>query len=195
MPGKDASLGRIGLRTLPNIITGMRLLAVPAVVWLVLSDRMAGAFWVFVAAGVSDAIDGYLAKRLDAHSVLGSYLDPLADKLLLLAIYILLGRAGFIPVWLVVLVIMRDAALLGGSILLVRTDRTAAMRPLMISKVNTVLQIVLASLVLAQLGIGVPRLGVGQDLLVYAVAATTVASGTAYLVRMGTGGEDAGSPR
>lgn len=185
-------MSRFGLKALPNVITGMRLLAVPAVVWLVLTDRMAGAFWVFVAAGISDAIDGYLAKRLNAHSVLGSYLDPLADKLLLLAIYILLGQAGHIPEWLVVLVIARDAALLGGSILLVRADRTAAMRPLTISKLNTALQIVLAALVLAQLGIGGPDLGIWRDILVYAVAATTLVSGIAYLARMGTGSDSAG---
>lgn len=180
-------VGRLGLRALPNAITGLRLVAVPAVVWLVLTDRMAGAFWVFVGAGISDAIDGYLAKRLDAHSVLGSYLDPLADKLLLLSIYVLFGQSGHIPVWLVVLVIVRDAALLGGSIILVWADRTAAMRPLLVSKVNTALQIVLAGLVLAQLGLGFPDVGAVYDVLVYAVAATTTVSGVAYLVRMGTG--------
>ncbi len=181
-------MGLIGLRTLPNIITGVRLLGVPVVIWLVLTDRMTAAFWVFVAAGVSDAVDGYLAKRLDARSVLGSYLDPLADKLLLVAIYVLMGRAGHIPLWLVVLVIMRDAALLGGSVLLVRADRTAAMRPLLISKLNTALQIILAALVLARLGLGFPPAGLWLDVLVYAVAATTVISAVAYLVRMGTGG-------
>ncbi len=180
-------MGLIGLKTLPNIITGMRLVAVPVVIWLVLTDRMTAAFWVFVAAGVSDAVDGYLAKRLDARSVLGSYLDPLADKLLLVAIYVLMGRAGEIPLWLVMLVIMRDAALLGGSVLLVRADRSAAMRPLLISKLNTALQIILAALVLARLGIGFPPAGVWQDVLVYAVAATTAISAVAYLVRMGTG--------
>lgn len=188
-------MSRLGLKALPNAITGMRLLAVPAVIWLVLTDRMAGAFWVFVAAGISDAVDGYLAKRLDAHSVLGSYLDPLADKLLLLAIYILFGQAGHIPTWLVVLVVARDAALLGGSILLVRADRTAAMRPMMISKVNTALQIVLAAVILAQLGFGFPDIGVGRDVLVYTVAATTLVSGIAYLMRMGTGSEGVGGRR
>lgn len=180
-------MGLIGLRTLPNIITGMRLVAVPVVIWLVLTDRMTAAFCVFVAAGVSDAVDGYLAKRFNARTVLGSYLDPLADKLLLVAIYVLMGRAGHIPLWLVMLVIMRDAALLGGSVLLVRADRTAAMRPLLISKLNTLLQIVLAAVVLARLGVGFPPAGPWQDILVYTVAATTVISAFAYLIRMGTG--------
>jgi len=175
------------LNALPNLISIARLLAVPVVVWLILADRMAVAFWIFVGAGVSDAIDGYLAKRLNARTVLGSYLDPLADKLLLIAIYLLLGRAGQIPVWLVVLVIARDAALLAGSLLVVKTDRTAAMRPLLVSKLNTSFQIVLAALVMAQLGLGWPDLGVARDILVYAVAVTTLVSGSAYLWRMRTG--------
>lgn len=175
------------LKTLPNLISVARLVAVPVVVWLMLADRMTAAFWIFVAAGLSDAVDGYLAKKLNAQSVLGSYLDPLADKLLLIAIYVLLGRAGFLPIWLVVLVIARDAALLGGSMLAVRADRTSAMRPLLISKVNTALQILLASLVMARLGIGWPDIGVALDILVFGVAITTSWSGVAYLRRLRKG--------
>lgn len=175
------------LSALPNLISIARLVAVPVVVWLILADRMAVAFWIFIGAGLSDAIDGYLAKRLNARTVLGSYLDPLADKLLLIAIYLLLGRSGHIPVWLVVLVIARDAALLAGSLLVVKSDRTAAMQPLLVSKLNTSFQLVLAALVMAQLGLGWPDIGVGRDILVYAVAVTTVLSGSAYLWRMRTG--------
>jgi len=175
------------LRALPNLISVARLVAVPVVVWLILADRMAAAFWIFVGAGISDAVDGYLAKRLEARTVLGSYLDPLADKLLVIAIYVLLGRGGFIPAWLVVLVIARDAALLGGSILVVKTNRTAAMRPLLVSKLNTVLQILFAALVLARLGLGWPDIGIGHDMLVYAIAVTAVASGVAYLRRLHRG--------
>jgi cardiolipin synthase len=175
------------LKALPNLISVARLVAVPVVVWLILADRMTAAFWIFVGAGVSDAVDGYLAKKLDARSVLGSYLDPLADKLLLIAIYVLLGRNGEIPVWLVVLVIARDAALLGGSMLAVKADRTAAMQPLLISKANTVLQIVLAALIMARLGLGWPEIGIGLDILVYGVAVTTTWSGAAYLWRLHRG--------
>jgi len=171
-------------KALPNIITITRLIAVPAIVWLFLVDKVTIAFWLFICAGISDAIDGYLAKRLDARSVLGSYLDPLADKLLLIAVFLLLGRGGFIPVWLVLLIVARDAVLLGVSSLVVSKDRKTAMRPLMISKVNTVLQIVLAALVLARLGLGFPDIGYGHDILVYAVAVTTAVSGMLYLWRM-----------
>ena len=184
----------VPLKTLPNFISIARLVAVPVVVWLILTDRMTAAFWVFAGAGISDAVDGYLAKRLDARSVLGSYLDPLADKLLLITIYVLLGREGHIPAWLVVLIIGRDAGLLGGSMLAVKADRTMAMRPLWISKLNTLLQIVLASLVMARLGIGFPDIGIGQDMLVYGVAVTTVWSGSAYLWRLHKGSVT-GAPR
>lgn len=175
------------LKSLPNLISIARLVAVPVVVWMILADRMTAAFWIFVCAGISDAVDGYLAKRLKAESVLGSYLDPLADKLLLISIYLLLGRSGEIPVWLVVLVIGRDAALLGGSMLVVKADRTKAMQPLLISKLNTGLQIVLASLIMARLGLGWPDVGFGESVLVYAIAVTTLASGSAYLWRMRNG--------
>jgi cardiolipin synthase len=174
----------LSLKLLPNVITIGRLIAVPAVVWLFLIDKVAIAFWVFVGAGISDAIDGYLARRLNARSVLGSYLDPLADKLLLIAVFLLLGRGGFLPIWLVILIVARDAALLGVSSLVVTKDRETAMRPLMISKLNTVLQILLAGLMLARLGFGFPEIGVGHDILVYAVAVTTTTSGVAYLWRM-----------
>jgi cardiolipin synthase len=172
------------LKALPNIITIVRLIAVPVVVWLFLVDKMTLAFWLFICAGISDAIDGYLAKWLNARSVLGSYLDPLADKLLLIAVFLLLGRGGFIPVWLVVLIVARDATLMGVSSFVVRKDRKTAMRPLMISKLNTTLQIFLAGLVLARLGLGFPDIGGGHDILVYAVAVTTTISGIQYLWRM-----------
>ncbi len=182
----------ISWKTVPNIITIARLIAVPVIVWLFLVDKVTIAFWLFIGAGVSDAIDGYLAKRLDARSVLGSYLDPLADKLLLIAVFMLLGRGGFIPLWLVILIVARDAALMGISTLVVRKDRKTAMHPLMISKLNTMLQIVLAGLVLARLGLGFPDIGVGHDILVYAVAVTTTLSGIAYLWRMHTGSPTGG---
>ena len=171
-------------KALPNIISFARLVAVPIVIWMFLTDRVAVAFWLFIAAGVSDAIDGYLAKKLDARTVLGSYMDPLADKLLLISVFLMLGRGDYVPMWLVVLIVARDAALLGVSTLVVRKDRTTAMRPLLISKLNTTLQIVLAGLVLARLGLGFPNIGLGHDILVYAVAITTTISGIAYLWRM-----------
>ena len=171
------------LGSLPNIITLIRLLAVPIMVWLVLVDEMTIAFWVFVAAGVSDGVDGYLAKRLDAVTELGTYLDPLADKAMLAAIFMTLGYTGGVSVWLVILIVFRDILIVGGVLLGHTLDLKMRVAPLYISKVNTVVQIVLAALLLAKPGIGLEDYGL-TVVLVYIVAATTVVSGIFYLVRL-----------
>lgn len=174
------------IQGVPNLITWARLAAVPVLVWLMLADRMAEAFWLFVVAGVSDAVDGYLAKRFNAESVFGSYLDPFADKIMLISVYLLLGRAEYLPIWLVLLIILRDAALLAGSFMLFFANRRIAMRPMFISKINTGLQIVLAGYVLAWLGLEFTDPGL-TPVLVYAVAAATLLSGAAYMYRLLTG--------
>lgn len=174
---------------LPNLISLGRLLSVPVVVWLLLKEWYLPAFLVFVAAGVSDAIDGVLARRLNARSVLGSYLDPLADKALLVSVYVLLGVNELLPAWIVILVVFRDALLLGGTILwrlLVVARLEVA--PLLISKVNTAAQIVLAGWVLAAEAFPLFNGGVTVALIVV-VAATTLASGAAYLWH-GLGGSE-----
>jgi cardiolipin synthase (CMP-forming) len=166
----------------PNLITLARICAVPLLVWLVLSDYLAAAFWVFVAAGISDALDGYIAKRFNLVTELGAYMDPVADKALLVSAYVTLGHAGHIDTWLVVLVVFRDVLIIGGTILFHTLDRPVEMQPLMISKLNTLMQIVLVSVVLAEIGIGVPDVD-WVPVLTYIVAATTAASGIAYLCR------------
>ena len=91
-----------------------RLLAVPMVVYLILQDAYDWAFWVFFAAGVSDAVDGYIAKRMNQETELGAYLDPLADKVLLVGVYITLGVQGLADTLIVVLVVFRDLMIVGG---------------------------------------------------------------------------------
>lgn len=178
--------------SLPNIISLCRLLSVPVAIYLILHDYMAAAFWLFVAAGVSDAVDGFLAKRLGQTSTLGGYLDPIADKVLLVGVYITLGQAGHLPSWLVIMVVFRDLIIVGGVVLLhISTEGEVRMRPLLISKINTAAQIALVALVLSELGLGIVT-GVSHDLLIYMVAATTVASGGAYIVTWGRNVEPAG---
>lgn len=169
---------------LPNLITLGRLLAVPLAVWLMLTDRLAAAFWLFLAAGISDAIDGYLARRLKARSELGAYLDPLADKCLLVSSYVTLGHEGHIEIWLVILVVFRDVIIIGGAILYHTLTQSLTMQPLLISKLNTVLQIALIGVVLAELGLGIGSPEITQWLS-YAVAASTLASGGAYVAVWG----------
>ena len=101
----------------PNVISLGRLLSVPLTVWVILQGYFVVAFGIFVAAGVSDAVDGFLAKRFGMETELGRYLDPLADKALLVAVFITLGQMGYLPVWLVILVVSRDVLIIGGVLL------------------------------------------------------------------------------
>jgi cardiolipin synthase len=137
------------LLSIPNLITLARILLVPVVVWAITAGEMKIAFLLFLAAGVSDAVDGYLAKRFGMQTRLGAYLDPLADKAMIVSIYIALGIAGVIALWLVILVVSRDIMIVGAVILSWLVDRPVELKPHAVSKANTVAQIVLALLALA----------------------------------------------
>jgi len=168
--------------SLPNLITLARLLTVPLTVWLISEGRHTAAFWVFIAAGVSDAIDGFIAKRFNRRTELGALLDPIADKTLLVSVYVTLGIAGHLPGWLVILVVFRDLLIVGGFLLVHAMSHAIRSEPLIVSKFNTACQIALAATTLATLGIGLHAETLMAG-LVYAVAATTLASGAGYLVR------------
>src|SRR5947208_9464967 len=112
------------------------------------------AFAVFVVAGVSDAVDGFLAKRFDLRSELGALLDPLADKALLVSIFITLGVWGAIPRWIVILVVSRDIMIVSAVIVSWLFEKPVPIKPLMVSKFNTVAQVGFAALVLAALAFG-----------------------------------------
>lgn len=174
------------IASLPNVITIGRLVAVPVMVWLIVSREMTIAFWLFVAAGISDGVDGFIAKRFNAESVLGSYLDPIADKVMLVCIYVTLGIEGQIASWLVILVVFRDGLIIGGAILSEFVGPPVRMKPLFISKVNTTAQIILAACVLAQLGLGFEIYGLVGSLQ-YLAGATTIFSGALYLQQWLTG--------
>lgn len=165
---------------LANIITIGRLLSVPLAVWLILDGAMLAAFVVFVLAGISDAVDGFLARRFDQRSELGGYLDPLADKALLVGVYVTLGHVGWLPDWLVILVVFRDVMIIGGAVLLHIFTNSLKMEPLKISKLNTALQIVLAALVLGLAGFGFQD-PVAVRVMSWVVGATTVLSLAAYI--------------
>jgi cardiolipin synthase len=174
-----------GLVTLPNAITFARLCAVPVAVWLVLQEDFAAAFWLFAAAGASDAIDGWLARR-HGTSYLGALLDPVADKALLVTMYVTLAAVRVLPDWLAILVVFRDAVILGGVAVLTMLGQPLMIRPLMISKLNTALQIVLVAvaMLLAAVGMSAPPV---MEALVWAVACSTFASGAAYVWKAARG--------
>ena len=165
---------------IPNAITIARLIAVPIFVLLLLWGNKEAAVWVFFAAGLSDALDGFLAKRFDAASELGAYLDPIADKALLLATFVTLGWLGQVPLWLVAAVVLRDIVIVGGALLYLKITQALTMEPLAVSKLNTALQIGLAAVVLARLGLDWVA-GPLEAVLIYATAATTLVSGAAYV--------------
>ena len=190
-PGPDVSAVRAIARqaasiwlelNLPNLITLGRLLSVPLAVWLIIEARYGVAFWIFVAAGISDALDGYIAKRFDRRTRLGALLDPIADKALLVGVYVTLGIAGQLPHWLVILVVLRDVLILGGFALIQATTAPQHLGPLFVSKVNTSVQIALVGFVLARLGLGIDE-GTVTAILIAAAALTTVLSGLSYLLR------------
>lgn len=165
---------------LANAISLARLLSVPVIVWLLLKREWTLAFALFVISGISDAVDGLLARRFGMQTELGGYLDPLADKTLLVAIYLVLGWLGHLPDWLVILVVSRDILIVGGALLSSAMGYPVAMRPLFVSKLNTVTQIALAAAVLAELAFG----WLGERLvlaMIWLVGATTVVSGAGYV--------------
>ena len=167
--------------TLPNLISIARLFTVPFIVWLLIDGRYDTAFWLFLLAGLSDAVDGILARKLHMQSDLGGYLDPVADKTLMVSVYVTLGFMLEMPAYIVVAVVSRDILIIGAVMLSWIMDRPVAMKPLIISKANTVMQIVFCSLVLSDLamnlGLANARLAIG-----YVVVGTTITSAVAYLV-------------
>lgn len=165
---------------LPNFITLGRVISVPFVFWLLLSGEAKMAFLLFVAAGVSDAVDGFLAKRFNWQTTLGAYLDPLADKLLIVSIYIALGAREQIPLWLVIAVVSRDVLILAAVMLSWLLDHPVVIKPLLVSKLNTAAQLILASTVLADEGFELGLKPIRMALSVV-TAVLTVASLGAYL--------------
>jgi cardiolipin synthase (CMP-forming) len=138
--------------SIPNLITLGRILLVPVVVWAITAGQLRIAFVLFLAAGISDAVDGFLAKRFGMTTELGAYLDPLADKAMLVSIYVALGVTEAIPRWLVILVVSRDIMIVSAVILSWLVDKPVELKPLKVSKLNTVAQIVLVCVVLAANG-------------------------------------------
>lgn len=173
--------GEVVKVNIPNIITVFRIFLVPLVVWLMLDGRMQIAFLFFVIAGISDGLDGYLAKKYGWQTELGAYLDPLADKALLVSIFVVLGIHDYVPMWLVIAVVSRDILIVGGILLTWLLGRPIKVHPLLISKVNTVGQIVLASTVLAGLGFEL-KLDTLIVILVWVTGVLTIASAATYMV-------------
>jgi cardiolipin synthase len=166
--------------TIPNAITIARLFLVPLIIAAIVNGRWELAFAGFAVAGISDAVDGYLARHCGMASELGAWLDPLADKALIVSIYVTLALMGAIPPWLALLVLARDLVIVAAILLSWLLSKPLVIRPLWVSKLNTVAQIAFAALALGSRALGF-ELGGAAVAGEAVVALLTLASMGAYL--------------
>ena len=151
-------------------------------IWAITAGEMRIAFVLFLAAGISDAVDGFLAKRFGMTTKLGAYLDPLADKALLTSIFITLAAIGVVTPALAILVVSRDLMILFAVLVSWLLGKPVKIQPVWISKVNTVAQIAFAAIVLGAHAFGYPEL-ILQDIMGWVVAGSTLASGGVYIAQ------------
>ncbi len=166
--------------TIPNLFTLARILLIPIFIWLLLCEMLNIALLVFFIAGVTDALDGFIARVSDQKSRLGAYLDPLADKLLLVSSFLVLGHLGLVPGWLVIIAVSRDVMIVLGLVTLTFFSVTIKIEPVLLSKLNTLLQI---STVLAVLSVSLFPLPEWVYTVLFACTGVVcVASGIHYVV-------------
>ena len=165
--------------TLPNLFTFIRLLLTPFAVVAILEGNYGRAIGIFFAAGISDAVDGYLARRLGAATMIGAYFDPIVDKILLSAIYISLGLVGAIRWWMVAAVFARDLVILGMAAYGLLFTRVRSFPPSVWGKISTFLQIAAALAVMGgRAGVPAPA-----ELALWLMVAGTFWSGLHYVWR------------
>jgi cardiolipin synthase (CMP-forming) len=179
MPDTDR---RTEAMTIPNLITIFRLILVPIVIVMILQEEWAWALALFAIAGVSDGLDGYIARQLDMRSEFGAVIDPLADKVLLDSIYITLAIVEVIPSWLAVVVVSRDIMIVMALMVSWMMAQPMTVKPLFVGKVNTALQIAFAAFVLGGLAFALD-LGMLVDLFTILIVLLTIMTAGLYLVR------------
>jgi len=165
--------------TIPNLITTLRIILVPIFIIYLINDRFLPALTIFVLAGLSDGADGFLARLLNQKSRLGSFLDPLADKFLLIAAFVVLAVRGVMPPWLTVTVITRDILILLGVLILFLVRQDITIRPSILSKITTCLQ--LGTVFLALAGNHFHLFSDILPMVYIATGALTIASGLHYM--------------
>ena len=158
------------------------MLMTPLAVSMIVSQRFVPAFAIFLLAGLSDAVDGFVARHFDLRTELGAYLDPLADKALLISIYVSLAIYGGLPAWLAITVVSRDVMILVAVLVSWLMDKPVEIRPVWESKFNTAAQIGLAGFALGVRAYGLDPQPI-QTYLVWTVAVTTLASGGIYIAQ------------
>lgn len=166
--------------SLPNLITLARLGLVPVIIAMISGNHWRGACLVFILAGVSDAVDGWLARSFNLRTELGAYLDPVADKALLVSIYVALAVESVLPASLTIIIVARDLMIIGAVMISWLMHKPVEIKPLRISKLTTATQIGFAAAVLGARAFSF-GLGMWFNIAVYVVAALTLASLAAYL--------------
>jgi len=168
-------------RNLPNLLTSLRLALVPFIVqslWIASYRRSLLLLWL---AGITDALDGYLARQFDWTSRIGAYLDPVGDKLLLVAVYLVLGLRGAVPLWLMWVVLGRDALILSMVATALLVTKVRAFPPSIWGKVSTVVQVVAALVIIAGHAYFPNQLRLCEEIAIPATAVATIGSGLHYL--------------
>ena len=167
--------------TIPNALTLIRILLTPLIVWLLLASRLDYALIVFFIAGLTDGLDGLIARLFHQKTKLGAYLDPLADKLLLVSSFILLAYLNLVPVWLAVIIVSRDVLILLGIITLLFHNVKVEIKPSIISKLTTLVQLLTVLVVLGSSYLAFPRWT--YLVLFFLTGLFSMASGLQYTVR------------
>ena len=164
---------------LPNILTLIRVLLIPVFVILIINKLFGWAIVTFAVAGITDAVDGLIARITHQRTELGAYLDPIADKLLLSAGFVTLAIVEILPSWLTVIVVMRDVIILSGILVMVLINHRPNIRPSLLSKVTTAFQISTILLVLLAGRYSIPD--ALSTLAIYGTSLFTVLSGAHYI--------------
>lgn len=186
------------LSQVPNLLTLLRIAACPVLVLLLRGDEYDLALLLFLAAGITDGLDGYIAKRYNCVSGLGAILDPIADKLLIASAYIMLAILAQIPFWLLIVVMFRDLVIVVGYLILAVMGEDIPMKPTYTSKFNTFLQIALVVVVLGGEARWLAGLfGIDEliQALVFGVLITTIVSGSQYVWAWGIRGDSSDSSK
>jgi cardiolipin synthase len=164
---------------LPNILTLIRVLLAPVFVILIINKRFEGALLAFAIAGVTDGLDGLIARLTHQRTELGAYLDPIADKLLTFAAFISLAIIEMIPSWLVVIVITRDIIIMVGFLVMFLTNYRPKINPSFLSKMTTTFQII--TILFALLAGLFPVVQQLSTLAYYVTGIITILSGSQYV--------------
>jgi cardiolipin synthase len=171
----------VRILNIPNTLTIARILIIPVFVTSILYDRYRYALYLFVAAALTDALDGFFARLADQKTPLGTFLDPLADKFLLVSSFVLFAIYGWIPKWLTITVISRDLIVVIGWLLLYMITHSANVEPVLLGKAAIALQLFALAYVLLHINFpAVPALPFSFCLL---IAAVTAVSGLQYVYK------------